>query len=658
MMTRPKFLTTTAFIFLFALATFAAGGDTPPSWLLDDARIKVPAYDVKDVPAVVLRSEEHVSVTSDGTVIRTVRYAVRILLREGRAEAIARAVYEKDGGKVTGMSAWLIRASGQNKTYGKKETIDVSLADDDVYDESRLKFISGKEDADAGDVFGYETVQERKTVFSQFQFFFQDDLPTIYSRFSMDLPSGWKAESVTFNRPKIEPSVNGTSYVWELRDLPPINHEPSSPQFASLSPRLAVSFFPDSPTATPLRTFAGWNDVAKWMAELEDPQMTVDDALAAKARDLTANAKTELERIQAIAHYVQQIRYFAVSIGAEKGGGYVPHRATDVFAKSYGDCKDKANLMRAMLSVVKIPAFMVSITADDPTYVRAEWASPHQFNHCIIAIKVSDETQAPSVVAHPKLGRLLIFDPTDPYTQVGDLPRQEQGSLALIDHKDSESLLQMPTTPPEMNQLERKVDITLSPEGNISGTVSEKAIGQSAVIFRAEFRGLSSADYNRRIEGWVSRSATGAQTTKITPADNTNGSFNLDVEFSARNYAQIMQSRLMVFKPTVIGRMESMSFSEGKRMNPYMIESRSYSEEVKVKLPQGFTVDEMPDAAQVETSFGKYNAAYEVKGEYLVFTRSLKLNRATVSPDKYDSVRAFFAKVHAAEQAPVVLITK
>jgi hypothetical protein len=311
-----------------------------------------------------------------------------------------------------------------------------------------------------------------------------------------------------------------------------------------------------------------------------------------------------------------------------------------------------------MLSVVKITAYMVSITGDDPTYVRAEWASPHQFNHCIIAIKIGDEIQAPSVVVHAKLGRLLIFDPTDPYTQVGDLPRQEQGSLALVDHKDSDSLLQMPITPPEMNQLERSVDIALSPEGDIAGTVSEKAIGQSATVFRAELRGQSSAEYNRRIEGWVSRSATGAKTTKITPTDNANGGFNLDVEFSASRYAQIMQDRLMVFKPTVIGRLESMGFSEGKRMNPYMIDSRSYSEQVKVKLPQGFSVDEMPDATQVETAFGKYNASYEVKGEYLIFTRSLKLNRATVSADKYDSVRAFFGKVHAAEQAPVVLIRK
>ena len=85
--------------------------------------------------------------------------------------------------------------------------------------------------------------------------------------------------------------------------------------------------------------------------------------------------------------------------------------------------------MRAMLKVLDITSFPVGIYSGDPDYVREEWASPQQFNHCIIAIKVSDETQVATVISHPTLGRLLIFDATDDDTPVGDLPDHEQGSL-------------------------------------------------------------------------------------------------------------------------------------------------------------------------------------------------------------------------------------
>ncbi|MEP7074495.1 MAG: transglutaminase-like domain-containing protein [Acidobacteriota bacterium] len=659
-MNKKKIVISFPFILLLSLAALGGGGDdTAPGWLQEDSHLKVPSYDVKALPAVILRKEESITIDSNGTVTRTERGAVRFLLHEGRGEALARAVYETDSAKVRDINAWLIKASGQVKSFGKKETLDIALAPNDLYNEARLKLIDATESADVGDVFGYETVTEQKSVFSQFEFDFQENLPVIFSSFNLNLPTGWKAESVTFNRANVEPSVNGASYTWQLRDLNPIDPEPSSPSPASLSPRLAVSFYPAVATTTSLRTFADWNAVARWMAELEDPQMTVDDALAGKARDLTANSKTELEKIKAIARYVQQTQYISIQIGLGRGGGYVPHSATEVFAKSYGDCKDKANLMRAMLSALKISAYMVSITADDPTYVRAEWASPGQFNHCIVAIKVGDETTAASVVVHPKLGRLLIFDPTDPYTQVGDLPREEQGSFALIDHKDTDSLLKMPVTPPEMNKLERTVELTLSPDGAIAGSINERSIGQSAALERARFRRLSSPDYNAMIDNWISRGASGAKTTKVAPNDDSsNGIFNLAVEFSANGYAQIMQDHLMVFKPAVIGRLDNLSFSEGKRMNPYVIESRSYSEQVKIKLPLGFTVDEVPDATQLETAFGKYIASYEVKGEFLIFSRDLKLNRTTVPADNYDSIRRFFGTVHAAEQSPVVLIKK
>ncbi|HQU82580.1 MAG TPA: DUF3857 domain-containing protein [Pyrinomonadaceae bacterium] len=637
----------------------ALADDPPPSWLSEAAKMQTPSYDVKNVPAVVLRNEESLTVSSDGTVVRTTRYAVRVLIREGREEAVARAVYETSSEKVRDIKAWLIRRMGETKYYGKKETIDLALVGNDLYNEARMKLIDASDETNEGDVFGFETVSEERNIFSQFSFRFQDDLPVIYSKFGVTLPDGWKAESKTLNYTNVAPTVAGNSYNWELRDLKPIIYEAGSPSRSSLAPRLAVGFYPSSPTATGIRTFANWNDVAKFMSDVEDPQMNIDDAMAAKVQELTANAKTEFEKIQAISKYVQQIQYISIQVGAGRGGGYRPHMATEVFAKSYGDCKDKANLMRAMLSILKIPSYMVSITADDPTYVRAEWASPHQFNHCIIAVKVSDETDAPTVVKHPTLGRLLIFDATDPYTPLGDLPEDEQGSLALIDHKDTHELIQMPILPADMNRLDRNIEVSLTPFGAISGKIVEKTVGQSATRERARLKNLSAGDYNQMIERWVSRGAKGAKATKISPIDNhKDGNFSLEVEFSADSYAQIMQNRLMVFKPAVIGRLDNLSFSEGKRMHPYMINSHAYSESIKIKIPEGFIVDEMPEPTKLETPFGIYSVTYEQKNDYILFTRSLKLTRSSVPADKYDSVRNFFGQVQSAEQAPIVLMKK
>lgn len=646
------------FVCAVVCAVQVRAGDVP-TWLQEAARQATPSFEIKDVPAVVLRNEESVTVSQDGTVVRVVRFAVRILTREGRDEAVARVIYSTDHEKIREFNGWMIRKSGQPKSYGKKETLDIAAVGNDLYNEARIRLIDASEDVNEGDVFGFESVSEERTIFSQLSFSFQQDLPVSIARFNLNMPSGWRAESITFNTPKVEPAVSGSSYSWEMRGLAPIQREAGSPNWSSLSPRLAVSFFPAQSTATHIKTFTNWGDVARWMAEIEDPMMTVDDALAAKARDLTDKFTTELEKIQAIGRYVQNIQYISIQVGTGRGGGYIPHSATEVFAKSYGDCKDKANLMRAMLSVIKIPSYMVSITADDANYVRAEWASPHQFNHCIIAIKVRDGTVVPSIVTHPTLGRLLIFDPTDSYTPVGDIPEEEQGSLALVDHKDTKELTRMPVLAADHNALERNIEASLDTDGAISGRISEKTKGQTAVYERAMLRKLSASDYNRMIEAWIGRGLTGAKASGIrTQDDHTGGKFDLAVDFSADAYGQVMQNRLMVFKPAVIGRLEKMSFTEGVRVHPFLIDATTYSESVKIKLPPGFVVDEMPDAVQLETDFGRYSAKYEVVGENLLFSRSLKLNRATIPSAKYDTVRNFFGRVRTAEQSQVVLMRK
>jgi hypothetical protein len=644
----------------FVVASFSTYAQPKaPQWMSAATAGQTPVYDVKNVPAVVLFSEETVNVSSDGTLLRTVRHAVRILEREGREEAVARVVYQTDSDKVKDLNAWLIKRGGVTKEYGKKERLDVALVSNDLYNEARSVLIIAEDDAEVGDVFGFESVIEERTIFSQFHFGFQNDIPVLHSRFVLNMPAGWKADAVTFNAAKVTPSVNGTNYVWEMRDLKPIRPEPQSPSWSSLAPRLAVSIFPEQPVATRLKTFSNWNEVATWMASLEESQVTISPELTAKAKELTANAKTEFEKVRAISRYAQNIQYISIQVGTGRGGGYTPRPSAEVFARSYGDCKDKANLMRAMLSVVGIESYLVSITSGDPTYVRAEWASPHQFNHCIIAIKIGNETLAESVVTHPTLGRLLIFDPTDSYTPIGDLPESQQGSLALIDHKSTTDLTMMPIMPGKANKLDRNVDVSLMPDGSISGTVTEKTLGQAARDERARLKGLSLDDYNRVIDRWISRGASGAKSTKITPTDNHDeGRFDLKVEFTANSYAQLMQQQLMVFKPAVVGRLDRLSFGDGKRLNPYLIDASSYSENVRIKLPEGFTVDEIPESAKIESEFGKYDVKFSVADGHLLVSRSLDLNRATVPADKYESVKTFFGKMHALEQSPVVLIKK
>lgn len=645
-------------LLLVAPAKASVAGDEAPVWVQQAATLKVPSFE-KEIPAVVLLNERITTIDSDGRITEVVNYAVRVLQREGREYASGHVVYATDGGKVKELRAWLLRPGSETKRYGKDEAVDIAGALNDVYNEYRVRSISATNDADVGSVFAYTYTREERSVFSQDSWSFQDELPSITSRYTLMLPTGWRADAVTFNHPNVEPRVNGSTYTWELSNLAGVPEEPMRPRITDLVPRLAVSYYPPATQQVSIKTFSNWSDVAAWMAELEDPQVQVDDALARKAYELTALAKTEYDKIRAIATYVQNIQYISIQTGLGRGGGYRPHSSIEVFAKSYGDCKDKANLMRAMLKVVGIDAIPVSIYSGDPNYVRANWPSPQQFNHCIIAVKVSDATQASTIIQHPKLGRLLIFDPTDSETPIGDLPDHMQGSLALLDSKLATELVTMPTTPPEMNQLERIATLQLQADGAIAGQILENAKGQIAVEFRSQFRQLSKPEYHGLIERWLTAGATSARVDKIEPSDNAgDGKFTLNVQFSATSYGQLMQDRLLVFKPAVVSRRESLSLTAAQRKHPVVLNANAYSETVKVQLPAGFAVDEVPDPVKLETAFGSYTTSYEVVNSELVFKRQLSVKAATIPAAQYDAVRKFYESIRAAENAPVVLARK
>ena len=320
-----------------------------------------------------------------------------------------------------------------------------------------------------------------------------------------------------------------------------------------------------------------------------------------KARELTSAARTDLEKIEAIAKFVQGINYAEIQTGMERGGGYKPHLASQVLAKQYGDCKDKANLMRALLKVIGIPAYLVSIYSGDRSYVYPDWPSPQTFNHAIIAVKIPDSMEFLSVVRYPTLGRLLIFDPTDPDTPVGQLPEQEQGSYALI----------------------------------CAGKQGRAA--------------MAGTDFSRTING--------AKLDSITQADTPGSNeFVFRTSMSAERFAQSMQGRLFVLKPGAFAGPQRYFFPDKERKLPIVLDAESWSDTVQLRLPTGFKVDELPDAVDIEARYGKYKASWSVNNNELLFQQAFEVQNLALPASSYSDVRGFFERVNGAALSPVVLV--
>jgi hypothetical protein len=641
---------------LWLATAYAAAADEIPGWLKQAVMIPVPDYPAQ-VSSVALFQEETVTVDGDGRRVMRERGAVKIIQPGGKKIEAFRTYNAKEG-RIRDFQGWIVPPSGKPTTYPRDRIVDVALARNYVYDEARAKVLEAGS-LTPGSTFAWEVTEEERTVFTQYTYHFQDRSPGLISRFAITLPAGWEVKGTLFNHDRQEPQVSGNTYSWELRDLPWIEPEDHSPALSALVPRLAVSYFPPSDNRGGLAGLKDWAAVSAWLSSLVDPPADVTGEVRAKAVRLTANAATELEKIKAIGAFVQQTNYVEVALNITRGGGYTPHRAQDTLSRNYGDCKDKATLMRSLLKAVGIESYLLTITSSDRTYVRPEWASPMQFNHAIIAIRVSDAVSLPAVLPETPQGRLLIFDPTDPITPVGDLPQEEQGSHALLIAGARGSLLTMPALPPGARRIESVVEASVGPEGRLEAHMQRQYFGQSATPLRRLETLRGGEEFKKRFEAGVSRRMGGTTVRTVsTASDKEENRLSLNAEFSAERFGQSMQGRLFVLRPGLLTSGGDYFFSSRKRASPIKLSSDLRQDSIRIKLPPGFEVDESPRPMKIESVYGKLEASWVVRDGEAIMNQTLEIREQVVGAAEYAQVRQFFDQLAAAETAPVVLVKR
>lgn len=646
-------------LFGAARAAPAAARDKAPPWLAALARTP-PSVEVGEAHSVVLLDEAVIDVAKDGRTTERTRWAVRVEDGAGRAAAVAVVPYRGDSDQVRSFKAWLIRPSGEVRAYGKRDVIDAAVHMNalELYADARRQIVSAKDDAEPGAVFGFEAVKTENTLFLQRAWAFQAGDPVERSSLTVNLPPGWEAVGRTFHHPGVEPVVQGASRTWTVMRLPALPDEPHAPPAGALAPWLAVDLIApaDRPGRTERVGFETWPEVAAYFSPHYARAAAPDAALQARAAALAAGATTSWERIRALGQFAQRVNYISILLNSGQGGGMIPRPAAQVLRCNYGDCKDKATLLLALLQAQGIAAYPLIVYSGDPEHVREEWPSPFQFNHAILAIAVDDSVDAPAVVTHPRFGRLLCFDPTDPDTPPGWLAEQTMGGRALLLAPEGGGLLRLPVMPAEGNRISRRITAELAPDGAVVARIREEFHGIASSDVRKEYRERSATQYETLIQAWLARSVPTPKLLRVAAVDAfDDGRFELEMEFAAAAYGKPMRDVLLVFKPLLVARRESVAFRKERRTQPIRFRPYLFEEHTTVTLPAGYRVDEMIDPVELRTPFGQYHARATLDGEQLVFERSLRFDDTVVAPEDYESVRSFYEKILQTEQSPVVL---
>ncbi len=298
------------------------------------------------------------------------------------------------------------------------------------------------------------------------RFYFGGSVPVQHTRLVLDAPAALPLRYDIRLLPDLKPQRNEA----EGRVRITFDYGPMDP-FDDIEPELPsdVPFYP----SVAFSTGDSWRQVAEAYGKIVDKQIAGAD-LKSLVGKLIAGKTSQDDKAAAILQYLdREVRYTGVEFGES---AMVPHSPSETLARKYGDCKDKASLLVAMLRVANIPAHIALLNAGSREDVALDLPGIGMFDHAIVYVPGN-------VPGNPD----LWIDATDEYARLGEIPIADQDRLALVVRTGSDSLVHTPVASSADNALIEKREIYLAENGPAKIVETTRPHGSSESSYRRAY---------------------------------------------------------------------------------------------------------------------------------------------------------------------------
>ena len=479
----------------------------------------------------------------------------------------------------------------------------------------------------------FHKTQSKPVIAGQFDYFVEPGrTPVEEQRLIFDLPADKPLYADARGYVAVPPVTQDgrTRYEFDYSRAHYDRVEAGSVGYAQYGDRLMVSTFPD------FRIFA-----ASYRDGTIDPSSN-DPAVRALAQSLTRNESDPRAKAATLYDWVRHnIRYVSLFLGQSPA---IPHRAADILANRYGDCKDYVALYGALLSAVGIenePALIglgsVYTLPSVPGYGGSA------INHVITYI--------------PGLG--LYADSTALSIEFGNLPLADMDRPTLL--VNSGTLSRTPATEPLARTARLQIDV--APDGTAAFADQVEDAGWSTGPERSNLL-HATAERRKQIADTRLR-ATGLRGVAMLTASDlnaSNGPLTTTIIGTLDNVVWTTGTTALPALTSLSGgiatQVENL-LAERVRTQPFMCSGGTFDEVAQVTLPKTVRVTDVPTDANFTDAFIDYSSRYVFDPATNLFQaeRHLKANfgKQVCTPEDFATMQPVLKRIERDTDAQIIV---
>lgn len=336
---------------------------------------------------------------------------------------------------------------------------------------------------------------------------------------------------------------------------------------------------------------------------------------------LTQGAASDLEKTKRIYQWVQShIKYVAFEDGME---GFVPREANLVCSRRFGDCKDMASILTAMLNRAKVPAYFTWIGTRDLPYSYAETPLPLVDNHMICAARVN--------------GEFIFLDGTDEGCIFGMPASHIQDKEALIAISEKEyKIVKVPVPPKTRNTFNDSTILELGP-GGLSGQVRVRMTGYYSSSMRTALNFRNTKEQEDYLKERLARGSS-----KINFSDwkvqfsETSDEILVTARFNLPDYAKKLGDEWLL-NLNLFKWYEHQEIDFPKRQSPIensFLNATTYT--TVLKVPEGFKASYLPKSQEFKNDVWGFKMNYSKEKDYIALTQNFDTDKLMYQPSQFE----------------------